>query len=105
MSSVWRANLVKIWSRVAATGDLELRYPRLSVEEDHLVNYVFLPRRLMPLLHPRTPRRAWDAAMTGRAEQVLDFIRGRVVTAPPRSRTFKSALEAELLRMSQFLSL
>src|SRR6478736_4528015 len=42
-------------------GDLERRYPRLQVEEDALVNYGFLPRSLLPLMHPRTAAQAWDA--------------------------------------------
>jgi hypothetical protein len=43
-------------------GDLERRYARLRVEEDFVVNYGFVSRHLLPLLHPRTARRAWDAA-------------------------------------------
>ncbi len=79
-----RAQDLILRHRVAGyiAGDLEQRYPRLSIEEDALVNYGFLPRRHMPLLHPRTPRKVWDAAMTGRAQQVLDFIRGRGPTHP-----------------------
>jgi uncharacterized protein len=79
-----RAQDLILRHRVAgyAAGDLERRYPRLSVEEDHLVNYGFLPRRLMPLLHPRTSLKDWDEATAGRAQQVLDFIRGRGPTHP-----------------------
>ena len=43
-------------------GELELRYPRLPVEEDFFVNYGYLPRELQGLLHPREPRQDWDAA-------------------------------------------
>jgi len=63
-------------------GDLEKRYPRLAVEEDHLLNYGILPRRLMPLLHPRAPRRAWDAETEERARRALELIRGRGPTHP-----------------------
>jgi uncharacterized protein YcaQ len=35
-------------------GDLERRYARLPVEEDCLVNYGFLPREHLALMHPRT---------------------------------------------------
>ncbi|TDK24376.1 winged helix-turn-helix domain-containing protein [Luteimonas aestuarii] len=56
-------------------GDLERRYPRLAVEEDCLVNYGFLPREHLALLHPRTPRRAWDAKTRQRAAEVLAFVR------------------------------
>ena len=63
-------------------GDLERRYPRLQVEEDCLVNYGFVPRSLLPLLHPRTARRPWDAATERRAAEVLAFVRARGVTHP-----------------------
>lgn len=56
-------------------GDLEQRYPRLPVEEDALVNYGFLPREHLALMHPRTARRAWDAETQRRAASVLAFIR------------------------------
>ena len=79
-----RAQDLILRHRVAGytAGDLERRYPRLSVEEDYFINYGFLPRRHMPLLHPRTPRRTWDEATAGRAQQVLDFIRERGPTHP-----------------------
>src|SRR5580765_6364492 len=63
-------------------GDLERRYPRLPVEEDCLVNYGFVPRGLLPLLHPRTAARAGDASTRARAEEVLDFVRARGPTHP-----------------------
>lgn len=56
-------------------GDLERRYPRLPVEEDFLVNYGFLPRETLSLMHPRGVRRPWDAATRRRAEAVLAHIR------------------------------
>ena len=58
-------------------GDLERRYARLAVEEDCLVNYGFLPRRHLALMHPRRAAKAWDAATEERARQVLDFVRER----------------------------
>jgi uncharacterized protein len=63
-------------------GDLERRYPRLQVEEDCLVNYGFVPRSLLPLMHPRTPKRVWDAATERRAAEVLAFVRARGPTHP-----------------------
>ncbi len=63
-------------------GDLERRYPRLEIEEDCLVNYGFVPRGLLPLLHPRTAERPWDAATAARAAEVLAFVRARGVTHP-----------------------
>ena len=58
-------------------GDLERRYPRLQVEEDCLVNYGFLPREHLALMHPREPRRVWDDATRRRADEVLAFVRER----------------------------
>lgn len=63
-------------------GDLERRYPRLEVEEDCLVNYGFLPRAMLPLLHPRIARQPWDAATAQRAAEVLAFVRARGATHP-----------------------
>ncbi len=63
-------------------GELERRYHRLAVEEDCLVNYGFVPRSLLPLLHPRTARRPWDAATRARADEVLAFVRARGHTHP-----------------------
>ncbi len=58
-------------------GDLERRYERLGLEEDAFVNYGFVPREMLALLHPRTPRQAWDAATTRRARELLAFVRER----------------------------
>jgi uncharacterized protein YcaQ len=63
-------------------GDLERRYPRLAVEEDCLVNYGFLPRRHLALMHPRTPRKPWDEATRAKAQTLLAFIRERGPTHP-----------------------
>ncbi len=56
-------------------GDLERRYPRLAVEEDCLVNYGYLPREHLALMHPRQPRHAWDRENRRRAAEVLAFVR------------------------------
>lgn len=63
-------------------GDLEQRYPRLQLDEDYLVNYGFLPREHLALMHPRQARRVWDAAIRKRAAAVLDFVRERGEASP-----------------------
>ncbi|MEJ6007428.1 crosslink repair DNA glycosylase YcaQ family protein [Paucibacter sp. AS339] len=55
-------------------GDLERRYPRLDVEEDCLVNYGFLPREHLRLMHPRVARRGWNAETTQHATQLLALL-------------------------------
>jgi uncharacterized protein YcaQ len=59
-------------------GELERRYPRLAIEELFFINYGFLPRETVALLHPRGAPRAWDAwdaGMQARANEVLAFVR------------------------------
>ena len=59
-------------------GELERCYPRLPTEEAFLINYGFLPRETLALLHPRgTPpaHDVWDAGMQVRAQKVLAFVR------------------------------
>lgn len=63
-------------------GDLERRYPRLAVEEAFFVNYGFLPRETLALLHPRGAPRAWDAQMQARAQEVLAFVGQHGCTRP-----------------------
>jgi uncharacterized protein YcaQ len=63
-------------------GDLERRYPRLEVEEDVLLNYGFVPRDLLALLHPRIAAREWDAEMTARARDVLAWVCERGAVHP-----------------------
>ena len=66
-------------------GELELRYPRLAIEEAFFVNYGFLPRKVLALLHPRGAPRAWDAwdtTMQERAQAVLSFVREHGPTYP-----------------------
>jgi uncharacterized protein YcaQ len=58
-------------------GELERRYPRLAIEEAFFVNYGFLPRETLALLHPRGVPHAWDAGMLARAQEVLSFVRQR----------------------------
>ena len=55
-------------------GDLESRYTRLAVEEDCLVNYGFLPREHLALMHPREAKRAWDADTRRKAADVLAYV-------------------------------
>jgi uncharacterized protein YcaQ len=72
-----RAQDLTLRHRVAGyrAGDLERRYPRLPVDEDCLVNYGFVPRRVLALMHPRIAAKPWDAATRRRAAALLDFIR------------------------------
>ncbi len=63
-------------------GDLESRYARLPVDEDCLVNYGFLPRQHLALMHPREPKTAWDAETQRRAADVLAFVRERGAVHP-----------------------
>jgi uncharacterized protein len=59
-------------------GELEHRYPRLAIEEAFFINYGFIPRETLALLHPRGMPRAWDAwdkKMQARAQEVLAFVR------------------------------
>ena len=79
-----RAQDLILRHRVAGyhAGDLERRYARLKIDEDAFVNYGFLPRRHLALLHPRTPAHAWDQATERRAAEVLAFIRARGPTHP-----------------------
>jgi uncharacterized protein YcaQ len=56
-------------------GELERRYPRLSIEEDFFVNYGFLPRSHHALMHPRVARARWSPARVKTAQAVLEFIR------------------------------
>ncbi len=66
-------------------GELERRYPRLAIEEAFFVNYGFLPRESLALLHPRGAQCAWDAwnaRMQARAQEVLAFVRQHGHTHP-----------------------
>ncbi|MFL6429656.1 MAG: DNA glycosylase AlkZ-like family protein [Acidobacteriaceae bacterium] len=79
MRSPARAQDLILMQRVKGyrAGELERRYPRLAIEEAFFINYGFLPRETLALLHPRgTPRAldAWDATMQARADEVLAFV-------------------------------
>nr|WP_295081641.1 crosslink repair DNA glycosylase YcaQ family protein [uncultured Roseateles sp.] len=63
-------------------GELEQRYARLGVEEDCFVNYGFVPREHLALLHPRVARRSWDAKTQAQAQAVQAFVHGRGATHP-----------------------
>jgi uncharacterized protein YcaQ len=63
-------------------GELERRYPRLAIEEAFFINYGFLPRESLALLHPRGAPRGWDATMQARAQEVLAFVRQHGCTYP-----------------------
>jgi len=58
-------------------GDLEIRYPRLPIEEDFFVNYGFMPRAVQALMHPRSALRTWDPTTARRAADVLAYVRER----------------------------
>src|SRR5476649_2196663 len=71
-----RAQDLTLRHRVTAyrAGDLERRYPRLTIKEDFLVNYGFMPRAISALMHPRTARLAWSVQRRKQAEVVLAFV-------------------------------
>ncbi len=79
-----RAQDLTLRHRVAGytAGELERRYPRLPIEEDFFVNYGFLPRRHLALMHPRTPRQAWTPARWQQAHEVLAFVRAHGAVHP-----------------------
>ena len=74
-----RAQDLTLRHRVAGyrAGDLERRYTRLPIDEDCLVNYGFLPREHLALMHPREAARPWDAETRRKAADVLAFVRER----------------------------
>jgi len=63
-------------------GDLERRYAQLDVDEDFFVNYGFMPRAMVALMHPRAPRTVWPKARWAQAQAVLDFVRAQGVVHP-----------------------
>ncbi|MBF8178171.1 DNA glycosylase AlkZ-like family protein [Herminiimonas contaminans] len=63
-------------------GDLERRYARLAIDEDCFVNYGFLPRAHLALMHPRQPKKTWNAETQRKAADVLAFVRERGVVHP-----------------------
>jgi uncharacterized protein YcaQ len=79
-----RAQDLTLRHRVAGyrAGDLERAYTRLKIDEDCLVNYGFLPRRHLALMHPRVAKKAWSAATRAKAAEVLAFVRDQGPTHP-----------------------
>lgn len=63
-------------------GDLEVRYPRLAIEEDFFVNYGILPRATQHLMHPRTARTEWPRSRWDQAQAVLEFVLSRGTVHP-----------------------
>lgn len=48
--------ILRLRVRDYLAGELEHRYARLQIEEDCFVNYGFVERKTLALLHPRVPR-------------------------------------------------
>ena len=66
-------------------GELERRYPRMAVEEAFFINYGFVSRETLAMLHPRGAPRSWDewdGKMQMRADEVLAFVRQHGCTYP-----------------------
>src|SRR6266702_6743916 len=63
-------------------GDLERRYAALGVEEDHFINYGFLPKAVHALMHPRVVDWGWPAAQKARAKALRAFVAARVDVHP-----------------------
>ena len=76
-------------------GDLERRYPELAIEEDHFVNYGFLPRRHLAWMTPRAPRRPWNASTRARVADILALVRERGEAHP---RDVDAALEHGMVK-------
>jgi uncharacterized protein YcaQ len=57
--------------------DLERRFAALGIEEDFLVNYGFVSRRVHALMHPRVEPSGWTPTRRARAVDVLEFVRVR----------------------------
>jgi uncharacterized protein len=66
------------------SGDLERRFPQLSLEEDFLYAYGFMPRRISRLLHPRFDPESADGRFvpSGLAAELLALIREQGPTHP-----------------------
>ena len=58
-------------------GDLERLYTSLSIEEDFLVNYGFVTRRVSALMHPRDGAGLRPSPANKRAQAVLAYVRER----------------------------
>jgi uncharacterized protein YcaQ len=57
-------------------GDLEAKFASLGIEEDVLVNYGFVSRRVHALMHPRA-RLTMPEAPRSRAHKVIAFVRAK----------------------------
>jgi len=57
-------------------GDLEAKFASLGIEEDVLVNYGFISRRVHALMHPRA-RLTMPEAPRSRAHKVIAFVRAK----------------------------
>ncbi|MCB1917923.1 MAG: YcaQ family DNA glycosylase [Rhodocyclaceae bacterium] len=79
-----RAQDLTLRHRVAdyRAGELDQRYPRLSIEEDYFVNYGVMPRAIQMLMHPRTPRHSWHPTRGEQAQMILDWVAQRGVVHP-----------------------
>src|ERR1700685_4291372 len=58
-------------------GDLERRYPKLSIEEDYFVNYGFLANEHAALLHPRARAGRQVSGHRRRIADLLAYARDR----------------------------
>ena len=58
-------------------GDLERLYPSLPIEEDVLINYGFVTRRVSALMHPREGAGLRPSSSNKRAQALLAYIRER----------------------------
>ena len=58
-------------------GDLERRYPRLPLEEDHIHVYGFISTSTLALLHPRQGEWRVEREHPGLADRVLEIVRTR----------------------------
>lgn len=65
-------------------GDLERRYAKLAIEEDHFVNYGFMPREHAALMYPRQTDRVWTAATQRKAADILAFVQEHGALHPRR---------------------
>jgi uncharacterized protein YcaQ len=74
-----RAQDLTLRHRVAAyrAGDLERLYATLPIEEDVLINYGFVTRRVSALMHPRAGAGLLPASSNKRAQALLAYIRRR----------------------------
>jgi uncharacterized protein YcaQ len=67
--------ILRLRVRDYQAGDLERRYARLPIDEEYYLNYGFLPREHLSSIHPRGATRSWNAVMSRRAVQLLEFAR------------------------------